>query len=65
MTEQNEYLVTWQIDILAESKLEAAQHALEIMRDKNSIATFFEVAPHEDLKDKELIDLLNNLEGDD
>lgn len=37
------YEVKWEIDIDADSPEEAAQKALEIQRDPNSIATHFEV----------------------
>jgi hypothetical protein len=38
-----EYLVTWQIEIDADSPQIAAQKALEIQRDSSSIATVFDV----------------------
>ena len=37
------YLVRWEIDIEADSALRAAQEALNIQRDKDSIATIFKV----------------------
>ena len=37
------YRVTWEIDIEAESDEEAARRALEIQRDRESIATCFVV----------------------
>lgn len=37
------YHVKWAIDIEAQTPVEAAQKALEIQRDKSSIATFFDV----------------------
>ena len=37
------YRVTWEIDIDAESDEEAARQALEIQRDRESIATCFVV----------------------
>lgn len=37
------YLVTWVIDIEANSPEEAAQEALDIMRDEESTATIFDV----------------------
>lgn len=37
------YRVKWEIDIEADSALKAAQEALEIQRDKDSIATVFKV----------------------
>lgn len=36
-----EYLVRWEMDIVADSPQEAAQKALEIHRDEDSIATHF------------------------
>ena len=38
-----EYQITWKIEVEAESSEEAAQIALHIQRDPNSIATLFEV----------------------
>ena len=38
-----EYRITWQIDIMAATPLEAAQRALRIHRDSESIATVFDV----------------------
>jgi hypothetical protein len=38
-----EYQVTWKIEVEAESFEHAAQIALDIQRDPNSIATLFEV----------------------
>jgi hypothetical protein len=37
------YLVKWEIDIDADSPLEAAKEALRIQRDPESIATVFKV----------------------
>ena len=37
------YLVSWKIDIEADSPRQAAQTALEIQRDPESIAVFFDV----------------------
>jgi hypothetical protein len=37
------YIVTWFIDIEAESPEEAAAEALDIMRDEDSTATIFDV----------------------
>lgn len=37
------YLVTWEIDIEADSPREAAEAALHIQRDPDSIATVFKV----------------------
>ncbi|MCA1785973.1 MAG: hypothetical protein LC657_08335 [Desulfobacteraceae bacterium] len=39
----NEFKVRWEIDLAADTPEEAAQKALEIMRDPESIATFFTV----------------------
>jgi hypothetical protein len=38
------YLVSWTIEIEAESPQEAAEKALEIQQDPDSIATVFDVA---------------------
>ena len=38
------YIVTWSIDIDADSAVEAAKSALAIQRNPESIATVFEVA---------------------
>ena len=39
----NDYLITWTIDIYADTSEEAAIKALEIQRDPSSIATYFHV----------------------
>ncbi len=38
-----EYLVTWEINLDAETSVDAAEKALEIQQDKSSIATVFKV----------------------
>lgn len=38
-----EYLVVWKIDVLANTHEQAVIEALEIMRDKGSCATIFDV----------------------
>jgi hypothetical protein len=38
-----QFRVLWEIDIYADTAKEAAEKALEIQRDANSMATFFEV----------------------
>jgi len=48
-----EYRVTWTIDLDAESSEEAAQEALEIQRDPESLATHFTVTD-EDGRTKEV-----------
>ena len=45
--EQKEYLVTWKIEIYADSAEEAAREALEIQRDQESIANVFTVSDGE------------------
>jgi hypothetical protein len=40
-----EYVVRWTVELTATSRHEAAKIALEMLRDPDSIATFFEVAP--------------------
>lgn len=42
-TELTTYTVRWEIELDANSHEEAAKKALEIMQDKDSIATVFEV----------------------
>ena len=49
-----EFLVTWQIDIEADNAKEAAEKALEIMKDPESIATVFEI----EIKRRKLYTLL-------
>ena len=56
MPEFKDYLVIWEIDLKAESPREAAQQALEIQRDPESIATVFTVIS-EDFRAKK-IDLM-------
>jgi hypothetical protein len=51
------YNVFWGIDVSANSPKEAAQKALEIMQDKNSTATVFQVTQH-DSSETETIDLM-------
>lgn len=43
MTEFEEYLVTWDIEITAENPIEAARQALAVQRDPSSMATVFHV----------------------
>jgi hypothetical protein len=57
---QTNYLVTWEIEMEAETPREAAQRALDIMRDPESIGTVFKVC---DAKHEHVIDLLD--EDDD
>lgn len=40
---KNHYLVTWQIDVWADSPEKAASEALDIQRRTGSIATIFDV----------------------
>lgn len=47
MAEIKEYLVTWEMDIAATSPREAAELALGIHRDGQSIATVFTVVDRE------------------
>lgn len=42
-SEMPEYRVTWQIDVVALSPKDAAERALEIQRNPDSIATVFDV----------------------
>jgi len=46
----NDYIVTWRIELSANSKEEAAQLAREIQLDPNSTATVFEVAQDVDVE---------------
>jgi hypothetical protein len=55
------YLVTWEIDMEAETPREAAQRALDIMRDPES-GTVFKVA---DGKQVHVVDLLDEEEDSD
>jgi hypothetical protein len=48
------YLVTWQIEVDADSPRDAAKKALEIQRDPTSIATVFNVTPADKLKFEEV-----------
>ena len=50
------YLVAWEIDIEAETPREAAERALAIMQDPESIGTVFKVA---DAKEVHVVDLLD------
>lgn len=44
MSDQKEYLVTWQIEVLADSPEDAARQALAVQRDPGSLATYFTTA---------------------
>jgi hypothetical protein len=43
------YRVTWEIDVEADSPQKAAEEALRIQRDPNSIATFFKIVARDDI----------------
>ena len=43
MSDNNTYRVRWEIDLDADSPLDAARRALSIQRNPESIATFFDV----------------------
>ena len=45
------YVVTWEIDIDAESAEDAARQALAIQRDPNSLATIFDCVHVEETED--------------
>jgi len=47
-----EYVVKWEIVVDADSKQEAAERALEMHRDSQSIATVFEVAEFNNADDE-------------
>lgn len=53
-----QYLVTWEIDIEADSDEEAAAKALEIQRDPESTATFFWVK-HVNSGEETAVDVLD------
>lgn len=53
-----EYLVSWEIELDADSPLDAAKLALEIHRDPTSIATVFDVVDESGTKTR--IDLTPN-----
>lgn len=52
-----EYLVSWHIEVDAETPLEAAQAALKIQRDPKSEATVFDI--EDELSETIQIDLLD------
>ena len=56
-----EYLVTWSIEVTADSPRAAAEQALEIQRDPNSLATCFMVAGGDIAPDKKCIIDLDDL----
>ncbi len=56
------YHITWEIDIDAETPREAAEQALEIQRDANSLATVFSVKEFDSDDDATQIDLLDTAE---
>src|SRR2546427_77361 len=47
MSNQKDYHVSWDIDLVADSPTDAARQALRIQRDPDSIATVFDVADEE------------------
>ena len=55
MSDQEDYHVSWDIDLVADSPMDAARQALRIQRDPDSIATVFDVTNEEG--DIERIDL--------
>lgn len=55
--EEKAYLVRWEIDIDATSPEAAAEKALEIMRDKESVATVFSVIELAEAGDWKVVDL--------
>jgi len=46
----NNYIVTWRIELTAKTPHEAIQQAREIQLDPNNTATFFEVAIEHELQ---------------
>lgn len=68
MSDQKEYLVTWQIEVYADTPEDAARQALAIQRDSGSLATCFTVAektPDGDLfiEDETFVDLEEECSG--
>jgi hypothetical protein len=57
----NRYLVTWTIDIYADSFEDAALQCLGIQRDSDSVATVFRVTDH-DSGESKLLDI-NPVDG--
>jgi len=51
-TEEKEFTVTWTIEMTAEDVEQAAIEALQMMRDPNSEATFFDVTQNGEPKQK-------------
>ena len=51
-TEEKEFTVTWTIEMTAEDAEQAAIEALQMMRDPNSEATFFDVTQNGEPKQK-------------
>ena len=47
MSNQKDYHVSWDIDLVADSPMDAARQALRIQRDRDSIATVFDVTDEE------------------
>lgn len=62
-TDKVNFLVTWSIDIGASSYLEAAQLALKIQRDPESIATVFSVTP--EYGEEHMVDVKDSLASED
>ena len=60
-----EYLVTWKIDVEADSPQEAAQMAREIQQDPESTATVFLVAPKDAPRHAQQIDLIPAMDVED
>lgn len=56
------YLVTWEIDIDADSPREAAEKALAIQRNPESTATVFQVLEQDTENDTETIDPVSDEE---
>ncbi len=52
-----EYLVSWEIELMAESAEQAAQLALEVQRDTKSMATVFQVHSEDNTETIDLIDI--------
>jgi len=50
-----EYTVNWKMSIVADSPKEAAEKALKVQRDPESIATFFTVENHQAIYNVDLL----------
>ena len=63
--EMREYLVTWEIQVKACTHREAAEEALKVQRDPDSIATVFFVVEQDEQQSGKQIDLLEEVDTDE